>query len=53
MADNKIQMPSSGGGLIRYFEESKSRFTFSPWAVVVIISIIAVLGIYFYKFARI
>ena len=49
MAENKISMPSSGGGLVRYFDETKSRISFSPWAVAVVIGIIAVAGIVLYK----
>ncbi|MBT4334387.1 preprotein translocase subunit Sec61beta [archaeon] len=42
MAKDKIQMPSSGGGLVRYFDEYKSKFMFKPgtivfWIVLVII----------------
>ena len=36
MAD-KIRLPSSGGGLVNYDEEYKSKFTFSPYIVVVLI----------------
>ena len=34
MAENKIQMPGAFGGLMRYDEEYKSRFMFSPAVVV-------------------
>jgi len=44
MAD-KIQMPQSGGGLVRYFEDYKSKIEFSPWVIVTIIAIIIVLEI--------
>jgi len=42
MAQDKIQMPSSGGGLVRYFDEYKSKLMFKPgtivfWIVLVII----------------
>ncbi|MEK6826720.1 MAG: preprotein translocase subunit Sec61beta [Nanoarchaeota archaeon] len=41
MTDNRIQMPQSGGGLIRYFEDYKSKIEFSPWVVIwVIVAII-------------
>lgn len=49
MADNKINMPSSGGGLVRYFDEAKSRVSFSPWVVAIVIGVIAVVGIVLYK----
>lgn len=50
MADNQIQMPSSGGGLIRYSDEYKSKIVFSPWVIVGIIIAVAVIGVYLYKF---
>ncbi|MFT4311254.1 MAG: hypothetical protein ACMXX7_01360 [Candidatus Woesearchaeota archaeon] len=34
---NKINMPQSGGGLTRYFEEQGSKILFSPDAVVLAI----------------
>ena len=43
MADNKIQMPQSGGGLMRYSEEAPSKFMMKPQAVVVMI-IVVILG---------
>jgi len=42
MTDQKINMPSSFGGLMRYNEEYESPFKFSPIQVVLfIIAIIA------------
>lgn len=37
----RLQMPQSGGGLVRYSEDYKSRFVMSP--VTVIVMIIAVI----------
>lgn len=34
MADNKISMPGSFGGLMRYDEEYQSRFMLTPWQVI-------------------
>lgn len=43
MADNRIQMPRSSGGLVRYFEDYKSKIEFSPfWIIAAIILIIIV-----------
>lgn len=46
----RIQMPSSGGGLVRYFDDYKSKIEVKP--IVVIIAIIAVilLELYLHKF---
>jgi len=43
--DNKVTMPSSGGGLTRYFEEYKSKIEISPGAVVVLIFVVMILMI--------
>ena len=40
MADNKIQLPSSGGGLVRYSDEVKSNIMISPSTVVVLIVLV-------------
>ncbi len=45
--DNKINMPSSGAGLTRYYEGQESNITFSPEsvAVVVMLSAVAIIAI--------
>ena len=50
MAD-KISMPSSGGGLVRYFEETKSKITIPPLIIIIAIVIVILVELYFYKFA--
>lgn len=43
MADDRIQMPSGMGGLVRYFEDYKSKIEFKPvWVVVFIIGVILI-----------
>ncbi|MBI2147503.1 preprotein translocase subunit Sec61beta [Candidatus Woesearchaeota archaeon] len=37
MADNRIQMPSSTGGLIRYFDDYKSKIELKPGHVILLI----------------
>ncbi len=49
MADNKINLPSSGAGITRYFEDSKSKFGIKPIYVVVAIVIVIVVELYLYK----
>ncbi len=44
--DNKISMPSSGGGLIRYFDEYKSKFEIKAVYVVGFIIFIALVFIW-------
>ncbi len=40
MAENKINVPSGMGGLMRYDAEYKSKFMFPPSAVIVFIIIV-------------
>jgi len=42
MASDKIQMPSSGGGLLRYSDEVKSKIEISPISVVAAIVVVAI-----------
>ncbi|MBS3117538.1 preprotein translocase subunit Sec61beta [Candidatus Woesearchaeota archaeon] len=34
MAHDRITLPSSGGGVLRYSDSSKSKLEFSPYVVV-------------------
>ena len=47
MADNKINMPSGFGGLMRYGDEYESKFKLSPKGVIVyiILVILFVIGL--------
>jgi len=46
MAKNKIRMPSSEGGIVRYFEdEYKSLIMLDPWHVVVFVAVIAIVAV--------
>lgn len=49
MADNKIQMPSSGGGLVRYFDEFKSKITINPTIFVIFVVLVIIFEIVLYK----
>jgi preprotein translocase subunit Sec61beta len=44
--DNKIQMPSSGAGITRYFDDYKSKFEIKP-SHVVILAVLIILTIVF------
>lgn len=39
----KIQMPSGMGGLVRYFDEYKSKITFRPGHVVVLCIVVIII----------
>ncbi|MBW2988264.1 preprotein translocase subunit Sec61beta [Candidatus Woesearchaeota archaeon] len=43
--NNKIFMPSSQGGLIRYFDEERTRFRLKPGHVVILIGALVVLEV--------
>lgn len=42
-------MPSSGGGLVRYFEDYKSKIEIPPMVIIVIIVLVIIVGVYMYK----
>ncbi len=46
MANEKITMPSGMGGIVRYFDEYKSKIEISPVVVVVLIVITIVVELF-------
>ena len=45
MAKEKLSMPSSMGGLTRYFDEYKSKISFRPGHVIILVIIVIILMI--------
>ena len=45
MTNGNIRMPSGGGGLVRYFEEYKSKIQLKPEHVVLLIILVVVFEI--------
>ncbi|HLC57295.1 MAG TPA: preprotein translocase subunit Sec61beta [Candidatus Nanoarchaeia archaeon] len=45
MADNRVQMPSGMGGLIRYSDETKSKLIMKPEVVVALILFVIVIEV--------
>lgn len=45
MSNEKIQMPSSGGGIVRYFDEYKSKIKIPPKFVIGLIVVVSIAGI--------
>lgn len=43
MADDRIRMPSSGGGIMRYYDEYKSKIEIEPAYVLIAIAAVVVL----------
>ncbi len=48
-SNNKISLPSTGGGIIRYFDEYKSKLEIKPNYVLVIIGLVMVLALLLHK----
>ena len=40
---DRIRMPSSGGGLVRYFDDYKSKIEFRPHYVIVLIILVIII----------
>ena len=47
--DNKINLPSSGGGLVRYFEDVKSKTEIKPEYIIAFIILVIIIEIILYK----
>lgn len=45
MADERVQLPSGMGGLVRYFDDYKSKIMFKPEHVVAFIVLVIVIEI--------
>jgi preprotein translocase subunit Sec61beta len=43
--NNKVSMPSSQGGLVRYFDDYKSKIEFKPGYIIVFVIVIIILEI--------
>ncbi len=50
MADDKLRLPTSGGGLVNYSDEYKGKFKFSPILVVVLIVLVIIAEFILHKF---
>ena len=45
MAKERMQMPSGMGGLVRYFDDYKSKIEFKPGHIIVLVIIIIIIEI--------
>ena len=52
MAENKIRMPSSMGGLVSYTSEYESKLTFKPAYVVVMIIVVMIIAILLHLYGK-
>jgi len=52
MAGDKISMPSGMGGLVRYFDEYKSKIEFKPGHIIVLCVIVMALMVFLYAYGN-
>lgn len=52
MADNRITLPSSGGGITRFSDATGSRFQIKPGHVIILLILVAVLEILLHVFGN-
>jgi len=50
MANDRIQMPSGMGGLVRYFDEYKSKIEFKPGHIIILCIAIIIIMILLYSY---
>ena len=50
MADNRIQMPSGMGGLVRYFDEYRSKIEFKPGHIIIICIVLIIILLMLHAF---
>jgi preprotein translocase subunit Sec61beta len=52
MAQDKITMPSGMGGLVRYFDEYKSKIEFKPGHIIILCVIVMIIMIVLYTYGN-
>jgi len=50
--DNKIAMPSGMGGLMRYFDEYKSRIRIKPGHIIIMCIVVIVIMVFLYTYGN-
>lgn len=50
MAKDKITMPSSQGGLVRYLEDYKSKITLKPEHIILIVIVVIIIEIILHNY---
>ncbi|MFH1849862.1 MAG: preprotein translocase subunit Sec61beta [archaeon] len=48
--DNKVQMPSGMGGLVRYFDDYKSKIEFKPGHIIVMAVVVILIVIFLHSY---
>ncbi len=52
MAQDKISMPSGMGGLVRYFDEYKSKIKFKPGHIIILCVVVIVIMLVLYTYGN-
>ncbi len=52
MAQDKISMPSGMGGLMRYFDEYKSKIRIKPGHIIIMVIVVIVIMIFLYTYGN-
>ena len=52
MAQDRISMPSGMGGLVRYFDEYKSKIKFKPGHIVVLSIVVIIIMLFLYSYGN-
>ena len=52
MAKDQVRMPSGMGGLVRYFDEYKSRIEFKPGHIIILCIVVMAIMIFLYTFGN-
>lgn len=52
MAKDRVSMPSGMGGLVRYFDEYKSKIEFKPGHIIVLCIIVMAIMIFLYTYGN-
>ncbi|MEA2036450.1 MAG: preprotein translocase subunit Sec61beta [Nanoarchaeota archaeon] len=52
MGSDKISMPSGMGGLVRYFDEYRSKIEFKPGHIIILCIIVMVIMIILYAYGN-
>ena len=50
--DNRITMPSGMGGLMRYFDEYKSKIRIKPGHIIIMVVVVMVIMIFLYTYGN-
>ena len=52
MAQDKISMPSGMGGLMRYFDEYKSKIRIKPGHIIIMCFVVIVIMVFLYTYGN-